>query len=139
MGAGSRRGWKVVLLGFALWPLAHLWLVRTQHINPWKCMGWAMYTTVPPRSYVVIDEIRADGVREAPGVPAAVMPAYLEFANGRAAIGRLADPSALAHAYLDAVPEVDGVIVEAHVWALDPTSSRIATTQVDRFRLMRER
>ena len=41
---GKRRFAGVALLAFAVWPLVQYSLTQRYRLDPWKFMGWAMYT-----------------------------------------------------------------------------------------------
>jgi hypothetical protein len=91
-----------VLIGFTLWPLAQLALVRRFKISPWKLAGWGMYST--PRISPGIGILVQRGNEEP--APMAVVPenvrvACVKFSSSRRLwLRHLAPPDAIGQLVL---------------------------------------
>ena len=102
------------LIVFALWPAAHIGLVKTWEVNPWKLAGWGMYSApqIPAElriSCFTPDEV---GVYPLTALPAELEATRYEFLRARLGLGSLSRPTRLARALLDRYPAIDGVSIE---------------------------
>lgn len=94
------------LIGFSLWPLAQMELVRRFGISPWKLAGWGMYATPRITPGIAIYVQRAN---EAPApmrvVPPEVSVACETFALKRLWLHDLAPPDAIGQLVLASSPD----------------------------------
>jgi hypothetical protein len=102
------------LIVFALWPAAHIGLVKAWGVNPWKLAGWGMYSApqIPPDLRISCFTPDEMGV-----YPLNVLAPELEatrhaFLRTRLGLGSLVRPTGLARALLDHCPAIDGVSIE---------------------------
>ena len=114
MSAFKRSAVHAGLIAFALWPAAHIGLVKVWDVNPWKLAGWGMYSApqIPAElriSCFTPDEV---GIYPLRTLPPELEAARHQFLRTRLGIGRLAKPTALARALLDHYPAIDGVSIE---------------------------
>jgi hypothetical protein len=102
------------LIAFALWPAAHIGLVKGRGVNPWKLMGWGMYSAPQMPAELRISVIRPGG-SQAPlsdALAEDLEPARYEFLRARLGLGTLARPTQLGRAILDRDPSLDGVTID---------------------------
>ncbi len=102
------------LIVFALWPAAHIGLVKLWDVNPWKLAGWGMYPAPQMPAELRISCFTPDNVGVYPlrTLPPELEAAQHDFLRARLGLGRLARPRALARALLDYYPGIDGVSIE---------------------------
>ena len=104
------------LVAFAAWPLVHFVLAQVLDVSPWKCAGWAMYTT-PPNSistlvYRVENGQRADQLPLVPPHARArfeLQREYDRFGDRRVYFNTLIKPDRFAEAILRYFPREDEI------------------------------
>jgi hypothetical protein len=116
------------LLVLALWPLAHLALVRAYDLSPWKLAGWGMYTT--PRFGLLGMEVygraRPDDAWQQLVAPSpATRDAATAFLERHRWLRRLASSDALVAAVRAQQPAWREVRIVVSYPVLDRTTSRV--------------
>ena len=102
--------WFVVL-----WPLVQIVLVHVAHTNPWRLMGFAMYTT----DHEVRVTLKRQNVAVEPReLPREAREAYDDFVVKRAVLGRLCSPSAFVSTWRRVDPTIGEVEVDVEVLRL---------------------
>lgn len=100
------------LIGFSLWPLAQMELVRRFGISPWKLCGWGMYATprIEPGIAIFVQQ-----ANEAPApmrvVPPGVRIACEKFARRRLWLHDLAPPDAIGQLILENNPDYQSAVI----------------------------
>lgn len=118
------------LIGFSLWPLAQLELVRRFRISPWKLAGWGMYSTprISPGLGVLVER-----ANEAPSpmrvVPPEVRAAGENFVSRRLWLGDLAPPDAFAAVVLASSPDYDRATIQIIETRLDIESGMVRAVE----------
>jgi hypothetical protein len=118
-----KRAWvHGALIVFALWPAAHIGLVKAWNVNPWKLAGWGMYAAPQIPAELRITSFTAG---EAEASPLLELPAELEatqyaFLRARLGLGDLARPAKLARALLEHDSTLAGVSIEVVQPVLNP-------------------
>ena len=107
MSALKRRLVHSWLIAFAVWPAVHMGLVEVWHINPWKLMGWGMYSAPQMPA-----ELRISGVLPDGSTIQLTEEDEYTFLRNRLGLGSLARPARLARAILDRDPALDGVTID---------------------------
>ena len=122
MSALKRSSVHAVLIAFALWPLAHIGLVKAWDVNPWKLGGWGMYSApqIPADARIFCFTPDDVGIYPLRTLPPELEKAQYEFLQARLGLGRLAKPRELAQAILDRYPSIDGVSIEVVQPSLNP-------------------
>jgi hypothetical protein len=116
------------LIGFTLWPLAQMELVRRFGISPWKLCGWGMYAT--PRISPAIAILVQEG-DEAPApmrvVPPDLRVACEDFQPERLWLGDLAPPDEIGQLVLARGRDVQRATILILQPVLDSTSGMMRT------------
>jgi len=122
LSAFKQSSVHAVLIAFALWPLAHIGLVKARDVNPWKLAGWGMYSAPQIPAKVRISCFTPDDVGVYPlrTLPPELETARYEFLRARLGLGQLAEPRELAQAILDRYSTIDGVSIEVAQPVLNP-------------------
>ncbi len=127
MSRRKRVAIDLLLLAFALWPLAQIGLSLGYEVNPWKLGGWGMYAAPQIPAHVRVWCLDGGDVGVCPfeTLPPDLDPALQEFLRLRLALGRLARPDGLAAALLAGYPELREVRIEVLQPFLDRATARI--------------
>lgn len=122
-----RRRVILVLVAFALWPLAQHVLVRTQGLSPWKAFGWAMYCQpkVTAVTRLHADDARLPVSQLAPDARVAMDAHHLRWKR----LGDLADPDAAGCAVLRAHPTIGTLRIVSEQRSLDPDTGLIRSRE----------
>lgn len=118
----------LALIGFSLWPLVQMELVRRFGISPWKLAGWGMYAA--PRISPGIAILVQEGSEEpAPMriVPPAVRVACENFAPRRLWLRNLAPPDAIGELVLAANPAYQKATIQILELRLDTETGMVRT------------
>lgn len=114
--------WFVVL-----WPVVQIVLVHVAHTNPWRLMGFAMYTT----DHEVRVTLKKQNVTVDPrDLPREAREAYDDFVTKRAVLGRLHSPASFVTTWRRVDPTVGNVEVDIEVLRLK--GGRMTTIARDR-------
>ena len=118
-------GWFVIL-----WPIAQIVLVEVARTNPWRLMGFAMYTT----DHQVRVTLKTQNVTVEPrDLPREAREAYDDFLVRRAVLGRLCSPTSFVSTWRRIDPRVGEVEVDIEVLRLK--DARMTTIARDRLAL----
>jgi hypothetical protein len=132
VGRGKRRTVAALLVVFAVWPLAHYFVVAHYGLDPWKFAGWAMYTQPSFLPTVEVFELREGARVKTPLIGSRLEPAAAEQRRLREAAlrwGRLVDTdelAALARAGLGTNEPLEIVITR---FRIDRRSARLTATR----------
>jgi hypothetical protein len=124
----KRRIVQVVLIGLALWPLAHYALVLRFGTDPWRLFGWAMYCVPGPMKTVRVIELSRDGgAREVPRREQgeAVWRTVSRYRVLRQALGDLAGAEPTARRVLELRPDWEGVALPVLSLVLDRETATV--------------
>lgn len=109
----KRRVLIVLLVAFALWPVAHGYWVSQFLVNPWRMFGWAMYcvpTYQPQVRFFGTDQNRSGEITFPQGSASARLQRQL-YVRQRSQLGDLASPALLAAEVLRAYPHLDTLTI----------------------------
>jgi hypothetical protein len=120
------------MIGFTLWPLVQMELVRRFEVSPWKLAGWGMYAT--PRIAPGIAILVQRGAE--PPAPMAVVPSQVRvacenFAPRRLWLRDLAPPDRIGQLVLAASPDYRTAIVRIIQPVLDTETGMVRTDLKD--------
>ena len=114
----KRRAVLLLLSLFAVWPVAHGYLVEHYSVNPWRLFGWAMYCvpTYEPqiRFFGIVNNDRGERGRGEIEFPRHYPPAQVQlelFIRSRGQLGDLASAEVLAAELFDFYPKLDGLMI----------------------------
>lgn len=126
----KKRALAAALIGFSLWPLVQMELVRRFRISPWKLAGWGMYAT--PRISPGIGILVQQGT-EAPApmqvVPPEVRVACEKFAPRRLWLRDLAPPDAIGQLVLASNPAYQRATIVIFEPRLDTETGMVRTEE----------
>ena len=128
--ARKKQVLTVALIGFSLWPLVQLELVRRFGISPWKLAGWGMYAT--PRISPGIAILVQEGTEEAAPmrvVPPEVRVACENFAPRRLWLRNLARPDAIGELVLATNPAYRRATIRIFELKLDTETGVVRTEE----------
>ncbi len=124
----KRRAMSLFLIVFAIWPLVQFALTRAYDVDPWKLMGFAMYSVPGPMKSVRVVSIASDGsyrpfdFREA---DENLQASLVRFRERRRASGRLESGKDLGLELLAAHPDFEGVALLVLSLNLDRETARL--------------
>ena len=127
----ARHGAALALVvGVAVWPIAHRVLVETHEIHPWKLGGFAMYTTYATTK-VALFEPRATGFRliDERDLPAGAQAALRDVRGERSALGAFREPDPLARAVFASRPGLDQLLVVVQRLWLDAETAQVDSSK----------
>ena len=111
----TKRVVVVVSWFVVLWPIVQIVLVHVAHTNPWRLMGFAMYTT----DHEVRVTLKKQNVTVAPSdLPREAREAYDDFLVRRAVLGRLCSPASFVGTWRRVDPSIGDVDVDIEVLRL---------------------
>ena len=102
------------LIAFAVWPAVHLGLVQAWDVNPWKLMGWGMYSAPQIPADVRISGLAPDGssVTLTVELTEELDVDQYRFLRARLGLGSFARPARLARAVLERDRSLAGVTID---------------------------
>ena len=110
----KKRLLKVMLVLFALWPVAHGFLVESFVVNPWRLFGWAMYcvpTYEPQVRFFGFSDGKSGEIVFPSDHPRAEIE-RVRYIRARGQIGDLASPEVLAAELFEIYPKLDGLAID---------------------------
>ncbi len=122
------------LVVLALWPLAHVALVRALDLNPWNWFGWAMYTTPPKRltaSVVDPDGRPLDRSRMTPAQTSRMLDAYAAFSDWYMEIPAAASLDDFASSCLQPFPEHESITIHLYGISVDRRTATVTKQEVE--------
>ncbi len=135
----KRRVASLFLIAFALWPALHYGLVVQYGVDPWKLVGWAMYSAPGPMKSLQLAVEGADGRLRAID-PATYTEqeqrAHTRYFEHRAVLGGLADAGPLAAVFYERLAPDEGLVAALGSLSLDRETARVVlemkTVRIDR-------
>jgi nitrate reductase NapE component len=117
----KRRIVQAWLIAFAVWPAVHIGLVKAWGVNPWKLMGWGMYSAPQMPAELRISGVRTDGstVSLTDELPEDLDADRYAFLRARLGLGSLVRPARLARAIFDRDPSLEGLTIDVDQPVLD--------------------
>lgn len=120
------------LVGFTLWPLVQMELVRRFRISPWKLAGWGMYAAPRIAPGIAIFVQRSDEPPiPVPAVPPQLRKASESFSTRRLWLSDLASPDAIGAIVLASNPDYRTAIVRIIQPMLDTSTGMVRTEEKD--------
>lgn len=120
-----------------LWPLAQLVLVHAAHTNPWRLMGFAMYTTEHDIRVTLKKRDPAGQTLEVEPheLPPEARAAYDDFVARRVVLGRLCSPASFVETWRRVDARLAGVAVEVDIEVLRLKHARMTPIARESFSL----
>ena len=118
----------IFLILFTVWPLVQFGLVRHYGVNPWKLMGFAMYSAPGPMDTIRLVRIDAQGSNHGMNFQAyspEEQNAVDLFRNKRINLGKLHTPDRLADALFEIHPDAAGFVVVVLSLRLNPSTATL--------------
>lgn len=118
-----------------LWPIVQIALVFAAQTNPWRLMGFGMYSTEHDIK-VTLTKRGATGpsaIVQPNDLPPPARKAYDDFVERRAVLGRLCSPESFVRTWRQADPKLEPLHVDVDVEVVRISHARMTTVSREHF------